>query len=74
VEKKQNPSGSGGEAIYMAQSRSSSAGACCFSEKRRLVKELSTCGYCSTSYEEYKHCRQEASRESGERSKECMIG
>jgi len=58
----------------MSQSNSSSAGACCFSEKWRLVKELSTCGYCSTSFEEYKHCRQEASRESGERSKECMIG
>jgi hypothetical protein len=74
VGEKQNPSGSGGEAIYMVQSRSSSAGACCFSEKRRLVKELSTCGYCSTSYEEYKHCRQEAGRDSGDRSKECMIG
>jgi predicted amidophosphoribosyltransferase len=69
----------------MEQSRSSSAGACCFSEKRRLVKELSNCGYCSTSFEEYKRycstsfeeykrCRQEASRECGERSMECMIG
>ncbi len=58
----------------MAQSRSSSAGACCFSEKRRLVKELSNCGYCSTSFEEYKRCRQEVSRESGDRSQECMIG
>jgi hypothetical protein len=57
----------------MAQSRSSSAGACCFSEKRRL-KELSNCGYCSTSFEEYKRCKQEASRECGERSMECMIG
>lgn len=58
----------------MAQSRPGSAGACCFSEKRRLVEELSNCGYCSTSFEEYKRCRQEASRESSERSKECMIG
>ncbi len=58
----------------MTQSRSSSAGACCFSEKRRLVKELSNCGYCSTSFEEYKRCRQEASRECGERTMECMIG
>jgi hypothetical protein len=58
----------------MAQPRSSSAGTCCFREKRRLVKELSICGYCSTSFEEYKRCRQEVSRDSGERSKECMIG
>ena len=58
----------------MAQSRSSSAGACCFSEKRRLVKELSNCGYCSTSFEEYERCRHEVSSESGERSQECMIG
>ena len=57
----------------MAQSRSSRAGACCFSEKRRLVKELSNCGYCSTSFEEYKRCRREASHESSERSKECMV-
>ena len=57
----------------MAQSRSSSAGACCFREKRRLVKELSNCGYCSSSFEEYKRCKQEASRECGERSMECMI-
>ena len=57
----------------MAESRSRSAGACCLSEKRRLVKELSNCCYCSTSFEEYKRCKQDLSRESGERSKECMI-
>ena len=58
----------------MATHESSSSAACCFTEKRRLVKELSNCGYCSTSFEEYKRCRQEVSRDSSERAKQCMIG
>jgi len=57
----------------MATHGSSSSAACCFKEKRRLVEELSNCGYCSTSFEEYKRCRQEVSRDSNERGKECML-
>jgi hypothetical protein len=57
----------------MATHESSSSGACCFKEKRRLVEELSNCGYCSTSFEEYKRCRQEVSRDSSERAEECML-
>ena len=55
---------------YFLRATSSSA-ACCFKEKRRLVEELSNSGYCSTSFEEYKLCRQEVSRD---RAKQCMIG
>jgi hypothetical protein len=58
----------------MATHEPSSVAACCFKEKRRLVKELSNCGYCSTNFDEYKRCRQEAGRHSRERAKECMIG
>jgi hypothetical protein len=58
----------------MATHESSISGACCFKEKRRLVEEMSNCGYCSTSYEEYKRCRQEVSRDSSKRAGECMLG
>ena len=57
----------------MATSESSSTAGCCFKEKRRLVKELSNCGYCATSFEEYKRCRREVSRDSSERAEECML-
>ena len=60
--------------VPMATTESSSSAACCFTEKRRLVKELSNCGYCSTSFEEYKRCRREVSRDSSERAEECMLG
>ena len=58
----------------MARSESSSKAGCCHKEKRRLVEDLSNCGYCSTSFEDYQLCKQEATRESGERSRTCMIG
>jgi len=58
----------------MATTESSSSASCCFKEKRRLVKELRDCGYCSTSFEEYKRCKREVSRDSGERAEECMLG
>ena len=58
----------------MVSNTSKSIGACCFREKRRLVEELSNCGYCSTNFEEYKRCRQEVSRDSSDRAKECSLG
>jgi hypothetical protein len=57
----------------MVGHKTQSPGACCFSEKRRLIEELSNCGYCSTSFEEYKRCRLEVSRDSSERAKQCMF-
>ncbi len=46
---------------------------CCSLERQRLVAELRQCDICSDSYESHSRCFQAAARESGQRSKACMV-
>ena len=46
---------------------------CCSLEKTRLVEELSVCDNSSSSYEEFHQCYRDAARESGQRSRSCMV-
>jgi hypothetical protein len=52
---------------------SSKSAKCCSMEKERLMKELEKCNFCSDDYEEFHNCYREAARESGERSRACII-
>jgi hypothetical protein len=45
---------------------------CCTAERKQLMAEMRKCDYCTTSYEEYQQCYEEAARESGERSRSCL--
>jgi hypothetical protein len=42
-------------------------------EKQRLMKELEKCNFCSDNYEEFHNCYRTVARESGERSRACII-
>ncbi|MCG8688043.1 MAG: hypothetical protein MI892_24425 [Desulfobacterales bacterium] len=57
----------------MARSISIKAKACCAREKERLVEELRSCDYDTTSPEERHLCFRWAAKKSGQRAKECMI-
>ncbi len=57
----------------MAKSVSIEARACCVLEKERLVEELRSCDYDTTSPEERHNCFRWAAKKSGQRSKECLI-
>ena len=57
----------------MARRMSISAKACCVREKERLVEELRSCDYDTTSPEERHLCFKWASKKSGRRAKECLI-
>ena len=52
---------------------SSKARNCCSMEKKRLMKALEKCHFCSDNYEEFHNCYRMAARESGERARSCMI-
>jgi hypothetical protein len=52
---------------------SSKALNCCSMEKKRLVKALEKCNFCSDDYEEFHSCYRKAARESGERARSCMF-
>ncbi len=47
---------------------------CCSFEKKRLLKALEKCNFCSDNYEEFHNCYRRAARESGKRSRKCLIG
>ena len=57
----------------MARSISVKARACCAREKERLVEELRSCDYDTTSPEERHLCFRWAAKKSGHRAKECLI-
>jgi len=42
-------------------------------EKKRLVEDLRKCDMSSTSYAEFHRCSRAAARESGKRSRACML-
>lgn len=46
---------------------------CCSLEKKRLTEVLRACDYCSESIEERHWCFKKAAKESGRRSRECLI-
>ena len=52
---------------------SSKARNCCSMEKKRLMKALEKCHFCTDNYEEFHNCYRMAARESGERARLCMI-
>jgi hypothetical protein len=52
---------------------SSKSAKCCSMEKKKLMKETEKCNFCSTSYEEFHACYRQAARESGKRSRSCII-
>ena len=53
--------------------KSSKAARCCSMEKKRLVKELEKCNMCADNYEEFHNCYRKAARESGKRSRSCIM-
>jgi hypothetical protein len=57
----------------MASSSSKKASKCCSMEKKRLVKELEKCNFCTDNHEEFHSCYRAAAWESGKRAKNCMI-
>lgn len=46
---------------------------CCSMEKKRLVEELRKCDMSTMSYAEFHRCSRNAARESGKRSRACML-
>jgi len=55
------------------KSFSNKSAKCCSMEKKRLVEELRKCDMSSTSYDEFHRCSREVARESGKRSRACML-
>jgi hypothetical protein len=46
---------------------------CCALEKKRMVKALRSCDYCSTNTEERSSCYKAVAKDSGLRSKTCIL-
>lgn len=59
--------------IGMQNSMNIQSKACCFHEKERLMDVLFACDYCTESMEERHLCYRKAAKESGRRSRECLI-
>ena len=59
------------EVAQMASS--SEASKCCSMEKKKLMAELEKCNFCTDDYEEFHSCYRKAARESGQRSRACLI-
>ena len=57
----------------MSTSSKSNARSCCSTERKRLMHDIQRCDYCSTSWEEHHSCLSQAARESGQRSKSCLM-
>ena len=56
----------------MSDSRRSDAKNCCSTERKRLVKDIRKCDFCSTDWEEHHRCLSAAAKESHRRSHVCM--
>lgn len=46
---------------------------CCSMERKRLMQELRKCDFCTESYDEFHQCYTDAARDSGERSRACIM-
>ncbi len=57
----------------MGKSMSIKTKACCSAEKQYLMDMLLACDYCTESLEERHACYKKAAKQSGKRSRECLI-
>jgi len=57
----------------MSKSNPNSKAQCCAMEKKQLMKNIASCDYCSTSWEEHHRCLSRAAKESGKRARQCII-
>lgn len=57
----------------MSVTNKSKAAQCCSMEKKRLMKDIEKCDFCSSSWEEHHRCLSAAAKESGRRSRSCII-
>ena len=57
----------------MSTTNTSKAAGCCSTEKKRLMKDIEKCDFCSSSWEEHHRCLSAAAKESGRRSRSCII-
>jgi hypothetical protein len=55
-----------------ASSKSNSRG-CCTMERKRLMQDIQKCDFCSSNWEEHHQCLSQAAKDSGQRSKACML-
>lgn len=46
---------------------------CCSMERERLVEELRKCDFCADSHEAFHQCYRDVARQSGERSRSCLV-
>ena len=53
---------------------SSNSVKCCSMEKKKLIKEIEKCNFSTSNYEEFHDCYRQAARESGKRSRACIVG
>ncbi len=42
-------------------------------EKKRLMKDIEKCDFCSTSWEDHHRCLSKAAKASGKRSRACIL-
>ena len=57
----------------MKSYRKKKAAMCCALEKKRMTNALRSCDYCTTSMEERSECYQAVAKDSGLRSKTCIL-
>ncbi len=57
----------------MSDTSKSQAAQCCSMEKENLMKDIEKCDFCSDSWEAHHRCLGEAAKESGRRSRSCII-
>ena len=57
----------------MRNSMSIKSKACCSLEKEHLTDVLFACDYCSSTMEERHICYRKAAKESGKRSRQCIV-
>ena len=43
-------------------------------EKKRLMKALEKCNFCTDNYDDFHSCYRDAAKESGERARSCIVG
>jgi hypothetical protein len=57
----------------MQASSKSKERSCCTTEKKRLMQDIQNCDFCSTSWEEHHRCLSHAAKQSGRRSRACLL-
>ena len=57
----------------MSSTSKSDAKNCCTMERKRLMEDIRSCDFCSTSWEEHHRCLSRAAKASGQRSRACVV-